>query len=273
MRNIQKNLVPKWDSSNKISDLIQELPHLCNNFEYQLEQGLLPDLGEYFINSYVYDINDFFRNGNNKCFKILVPNKNEEENKTYFYERYFVVTSITFIILESVNERYKNICRINYVGDLSQIDNIDRFINTEEEYKDLSCFQIKWNKNYTNQLTIPMCGNSKTLVIKNLCDCLEKRKEKMKNTFKIIQKDENGDVKMLEKILSIKEKLVEDKINDFIYEEINNLYQKIIELLSIKNNEDFKKYLGKLQNFINKYDKLKNKANSNSKETSKGKNK
>ena len=95
----------------------------------------------------------------------------------------------------------------------------------------------------------------------------------MKSTFKIIQKDENGDVKMLEKILSIKEKLVEDKINDFIYEEINNLYQKIIELLSIKNNEDFKKYLGKLQNFINKYDKLKNKANSNSKETSKGKNK
>ena len=87
----------------------------------------------------------------------------------------------------------------------------------------------------------------------------------MKSTFKIIQKDESADVKMLEKILGIKEKLVEDKINDFIYEEINNLYQKIIELLSIKNNEDFKKYLGKLQNFINKYDKLKNKANSNSK--------
>ena len=98
MRNIQKNLVPKWDSSNKISDLIQELPHLCNNFEYQLEQGLLPDLGEYFINSHVYDINDFFRNGNNKCFKILVPNKNEEENKTYFYERYFVVRDIKIFV-------------------------------------------------------------------------------------------------------------------------------------------------------------------------------
>ena len=48
MRNIQKNLVPKWDSSSKISELIDELPNLCNNFEYQIGQGLLPDLGEYF---------------------------------------------------------------------------------------------------------------------------------------------------------------------------------------------------------------------------------
>ena len=272
MRNIQKNLVPKWDSSSKISELIDELPNLCNNFEYQIGQGLLPDLGEYFINSYKYDINDFFRNNNNKCFKILVPNKNESENKTYFYERYFVVTSITFIILEPVNERYKNICRLNYVGDLFQIDKIDRFINTEEEYKDLSCFQIKWNKNYSNQLTIPMCGNSKTFVVKNICECLEKRKEEIKNNFKIIQKDENADVKIYDKILRIKEKLVEDRINDFVYEEINTLYQKIIEVLSITNNEDFKKYLEKFQNFITKYDKLKNKVN-NSKETSKSKNK
>ena len=68
--------------------------------------------------------------------------------------------------------------------------------------------------------------------------------------------------------MRIKEKLVEDRINDFVYEEINTLYQKIIEVLSITNNEDFKKYLEKLQNFINKYDKLKNKVN-NSKETGK----
>ena len=70
MRNIQKNLIPKWDSSNKISDLIEELPNLCNSLEYQLEQSLLPDFGEYFINSYEYDINDFFRNQKNRDKKI-----------------------------------------------------------------------------------------------------------------------------------------------------------------------------------------------------------
>ena len=261
MRNIQKNLIPKWNSSNKITELIDELPNLCNCLEYQIGQSLLPSIGEYSINYYKYDINDFFRNHNNKCYKILVPNKNEKENKTIFYDRYFIITSTTFIILESVDEKYKNICRINYVGDLFAIEKIDRFINTEEEYKELSCFQIKWDKNYTNQLNIPMCGETKTFVIKNLCECLEKRRDTIKNIFKMIQKNENIDVETYEKIINIKLKLVEDKINDSIYEEINSLYQKIIELLASSNGNDFKKYLEKLQSFINKYDKLKTKAN------------
>ena len=261
MRNIQKDLIPKWNSSNKISELIEELPKFCNSFEYQIGQSLLPNIGNYFINSYKYDINDFLRNQSNKFFKLIIPNKNESKNKTEFYERYLVITNIFFIILEPIDEKYKNICRINYVGDLFEIEKIDKFLNTEEEYKDLSCFQIKWNKNYNNQLTIPMCGNSKTLTTKNICDYLENRKEKMKNTFKIIQKDDNSNIKIYEKIISIKEKLIEDKINDPIYEEINGLYQKIIEILASLNGDDFKKYLEKLQTFISKYDKLKMKEN------------
>ena len=67
MRNIQRYLIPKWTSSNKISELIEELPNLCNNFEYQISQGLLPNMGDYSINSYIYDINDFMRNPNTKC--------------------------------------------------------------------------------------------------------------------------------------------------------------------------------------------------------------
>lgn len=270
MRNIQKNLIPKWNSSNKISELIDEMPKLCDGFEYQIGQSLLPDMGEYYINSKKYDVNDFLRNKNNKFFRLSVPDKNESENKTYFYERYLIITSIAFIILEPVDQKYKNIVRINYVGDLFQIKKVETFINTQEEYKDLSCFQIKWEKNYNNQLTIPMCGNTKNSVVKNICECIEKRKEKLIKTFNIIQKDENANINIMEKIISIKEKLIDEKINDSIYEEINSIYQKIIEVLASLNGEDFKKYLEKLQNFINKYDKLKMKQN-NTKETNKKK--
>ena len=256
MRNLQKNLIPKWNYANKVSQLIEELPNLCNDFEYQIGKSLLPSLGEYSINSYNYDINDILRNQNNKCYKILIPIKNEEENIT-FYNRYMIITATTFIILEPINDRYKNICKINYVGNLFEIDKIERFIEEKEEYKDLVCFKINWNKNCNNQLNYTICGDSKKLIVKNITDLLLKRKKTLTDYFKYIQNNESGTIKMYEEIIKIKEKLVEDKTNDFIYEEINTFYQKIIEVLSSYNGDEFKKYLEKLQKFMNSYDKLK----------------
>lgn len=261
MRNLQKDLIPKWSTSNKISELIEELPNLCNNFEYQVGNGLLPSLGEYFINSYEYDINDIMRNPNNKIFKISVPDKKEEEEETTFYNRYFVITSSTFIILMPVNEKYKNICKVNYVGDLFEIEKTKIYSESGEEYKDLDCYQILWNKFYKNQLDCVICGNKEKSVIKNIDSCLIKRKETLLNKFKYIQNKENANIKTLEEIIKIKEKLIENRTNEAIFEEINNLYQKIIEVLSSSNGDEFKIYLKKLHSFIDSYDKLKMEEN------------
>ena len=151
------------------------------------------------------------------------------------------------------------------MGDLYAIQKVEKFINTKDEFKDLSCFKIKWNKKYNNQLDITMCGDTKTFVVKNICDCIEKRREQIKKYFKLIEKNEDVDIDTYEKIIEIKKKLVEDKINDAIYEEINNLYQKIIEILASLSGDEFKKYVKKLQDFINKYDNLKMKENENKK--------
>ena len=261
MRNLQINLIPKWNTSNKISELIEELPNLCNNFEYQVSNGLLPSLGEYFINSYEYDINDFMRNPNNKIFKITVPDKKEEDEETTFYHRYFVITSSTFIILMPVNEKYKNICKVNYVGDLFEIEQTKIYSESEEEYKDLDCYQILWNKYYKNQLDCVICGNKEKSVIKNIDSCLIKRRETLLNKYKYIQNKENANIKTYEEIIKIKEKLIENRTNDAIFEEINNLYQKIIEVLSSSSGEEFKIYLKKLHNYIDSYDKLKMEEN------------
>ena len=261
MRNLQVNLIPKWNSANKISEIIKELPNFCNDFEYQINRGLLPNLGAYSINSFEYDINDLLRNQNNKCFKILIPIQDEDKEKTVFHSRYSVITSESFIILESINERYKNICKINYVGNIYEIEEIQKFSEEGEEYKDYMCFKIKWNKNYTNQLNCTICGDSKKAVVNNIIDLILKKKTNLSQSFKYIQGDESATIKTCEEIIKIKEKLVENKTNDFIYEEINTLYQKIIEILSSYNGDDFKKYLEKLQKFMNSYDKLKTEEN------------
>lgn len=261
MRNLQKNLIPSWNSANKISQLIAELPNLCNNFDYQIAHNLLPNLGEYSINSLNYDINDFLRNQNNKCFKILIPYYNQDDENANFYNRYLLITSTSLIIFEPVNERYKNICKINYVGYLYEIEKMDKFLKEEEEFKDLSCFIIKWNKNCNNEFKYTICGDIQKLVVKNIIELISKRKNRIIQVFKYIQNNKSATIKIYEEIIKIKEKLVEEKTNEFIYEEINDLYQKIIEVLSSYNGDDFKKYLGKLQKFMNHYDKLKMKEN------------
>ena len=256
MRNIQKNLIPKWKTSNKISDLIYELPNFCNNFEYQIGKHLLPDLGEYSINSYIYDINDFLRNPKNKCFKILAPTSdiNEDKDKIVFHNRYLIVTSTNIIILIPIDEKFKNICKIKYVRELFEIETVEQFLKL-----DLNYIKIIWIKNNSNHINNTLCGHNQKTVINNIYNCLLKRKEALLHTFKYIQKNQFSDVTINDKIIKIKEKLDENKNNEVIFNEISSLYQKIIEFLSNKNEKDFLKYIEKLYEFVEAYNKLKQK--------------
>ena len=254
MRNIHKNIITKWKPSNKISDLIQELPNLCNNYEYQIKKHLLPDLGEYYINSYKYDINDFLRNPQNKCFKILAPNSDKKNinEKFDFYNKYLIVTSTNFIILTPIDEKYKNICKIEYVRELFDIETIEQFFKF-----DLNCLKIIWNKNDRHHIDKTLCGHNQKTVINNIYNFLLKRKGTLLHTFKFIQKINSTDVSIYEEIIKIKEKLIENKINDIIFNEISTLYQKIIEILTSKNEDEYLRYIEKFHKFIEAYDKLK----------------
>ena len=147
------------------------------------------------------------------------------------------------------------------MGNIYEIEEIQTFLEEGEEYKDFTCFKIKWNKNCNNQLNTTICGDTKKLIVNKIIDKIMKNKKYMNQTFKYIQNNESATIKIYEEIIKIKEKLIENKTNDFVYEEINTLYQKIIEVLSSYNGDDFKKYLEKLHEFMKHYDKLKLKEN------------
>ena len=258
MRNIQINLVQKWSSSTKVSELIDKLPDFCDNFEYQIKEGLLPNIGDYSINDYIYDINDFLSNPNNVCYKIKVPAKNEEEEEINFYDKYLLFTSISFLILSPIDDNFKNVCVINYVGDLYDIFNILNIQEDDDIYENYDVFRFKWNKNCTNTLTSNLCVDKDGMMFHDIKEDIVFRKDQILKRFKFIEKSENLSIDIYEKIIEIKTKLVVNKTNDAIYEDINKLYQKIIEILSSKSDSnDFQKYLDKLKKFISDYDKLK----------------
>lgn len=270
MRNIQKNLIPKWTSSSKLTDLIEELPKFCDSFEYQVQNDLLPNIGEYSLNSYRYDINDFLSNPHNIIFKIKVPFKNgreiDEDNNNnindndelIFIDKYFLITSTSFLILSPVDPNWKNICIMNYVGDIFAINEIKKFFEPNNLYNNLTSFNILLNNKMTsNVLTYFLCGDKEKKTVEEIRKLLLNKKESLKERFKWIEKNEALEIKDFEEMIKIKEKLILNQSNENIYENINNMYQKIIEIFSSSNNDGFQVYIQQLQKFICNYDKVK----------------
>ena len=62
-----------------------------------------------------------------------------------------------------------------------------------------------------------------------------------------------NNVVQLEKIISIKEKILEKEKDENIFQSIIELYQKIIEIYTIQNDDGFQKYMDKLHQMIKKY--------------------
>ena len=276
MRNIQKNLVKKWTPETKISDIIKLLPDFCNYYEFLVFSGILPDIGEYYLNWFQYDVNDFAKNTKNKIFKVLINYKNyneQNEEKDIFLRRFFVVTSINFIIFESVDEKYKNICKINYVGNISDFEKIeDNFFKEgigNEEYKNLLFLKIRWPKNYSNKMDFTICEDKNNHIISMISTLLKEKRENIKKYFKYIENKESLTIADYKYIIRTKEAFIKKKTNDIIYEKIIALYLKVIEILDCYNDKESKNYLDKMHKFLKDYDKLKDKENNKKEKNSK----
>ena len=107
MRNLLNKLILFWSNKNTISQIFSAIPIFCRNLESQLKKGFLPLIGNYYLNSYLYDINDFLSNENNICFHIITPY--EKKDGILLLEGYLMITAHNFLILEPADEKSKNI--------------------------------------------------------------------------------------------------------------------------------------------------------------------
>ena len=265
MRNILNKLILYWTPNNKIYEIISALPKFCDGFEYQIKEGIFPNIGIYYINSYKYDINDFLANINNICFKVKIPYENN--NELFFKDNYLLITTSTIIILEPKDKKFKNICVINYVCDLFAVEKIEAiksFENFEkidgfEKIEEFFCLKIIWDNNINQGFNDIMCiekeGKTKTDII----DIISARKDIIKNNFQFFEKNENLDVDDYKFIIDIKKKMIQKEPNEIIYDEINKCYRKIIEILSNLEDENIQNYIDELHKFIQDYEKKYNK--------------
>ena len=253
MRDIQNKLILYWTKSNKVSELVSELPTFCNNFESQIKESYLPNIGNYYLSSYKYDINDFLSNNNNICFKIKTPYK--KDDALMLRSQYLLITASTIIILEPAEAKFKNLSIIKYIGELFAVDKLENYKSEEKIFEEYYCFKIIWNKNIRHSYDSVICIEKDEKVKRYINELILIRRDIINNNFKFIEKNDKLGVEDYKFIINVKKKLIEKEPNEVIYDEINKCYGKIIEILSNFEDEDFQKYLDELHKFIEDYEK------------------
>ena len=262
MRNIQKNLIPEWANNYKINDLIETLPSFVDNTDYQIQNKLLPNIGEYYKKSLVYDINDFLLNENNKFFRVKILSK-----ETLFIQMYIIITKNNLIFLKPENETNKNLCKIKYVINLIGIERLRRFLKEGEIFLGLSCFKIVNNKYINNSILtdifeLTICVEENHLFVKQINELIDNRKSEILKWFKYFENSQINDLNQIETIIEIKKNIIKKNFNESIFYQIHGLYNKLIELSSNKDEgSDFSIYVKKLQEFLEDYDIIKIKEN------------
>ena len=254
VRNLQRNLVPNWSTNNKISDLIRNLPILIENIDIQVTYHLLPDIGEYHINSLHYDLNDFFLNVNNKFFRTKIINKNNTNDEAI--DIYLIVTKSNLIFLKACYEDKKNICKIKYIINIIDIIGLTKYATLNETLKGFSCFQINLDEKSDNKRIsdLIICVDSNNLIVNQIKALINERKEKIFKKFKYFERRGKNRINDLEKIIEIKKNLIKNKKDENIFNQIHDLYNKLIEISSNEEGDKFSKYLKDFQDFLGSYD-------------------
>ena len=254
MSNILNKLILFWSNTNTISQIFLLIPKFCKNLEYQINQGILPVLGTYHLNSYKYDINNFLANENNKCFHISTPY--EKNNKIFLIEGFLIITTHNYLITESIEEKNKNICIIKHAGKINAVEKIEEYKYDEKILENYICFRIILDKNILKENIYDklICSKKENNDLKEIKSLIITRRDIINNNFKLIEGNNNMDIEDYENIINIKKKLIENEANEIIYDEINKCYRKIIEILSDEEDEDVKTYVDELHKFIEDYE-------------------
>ncbi len=260
VRNIQKNLIQNWADNIKLSELIKNIPVLIQSIDYQVNNKLFPDIGEYYINSFHYDINDFFLNQNNKLFrtKIFILNnyENKNSNEIKLKDMLLIITKTNLIFLKSCYDNKQNICKIRYIINIYEIKQLVSYMTSNENLIGFSCFQIILDEKAKNQKIkdLVICVDETNLIINQINNLINERKEKIFKKFKYIEKNEKNQISDIEAIINIKKTIIKNKKDDNIFNQIHELYNKLIEISSNNEGEDFSKYVKDFQNFIESYE-------------------
>jgi hypothetical protein len=215
-------------------------------------------------------------NRENQIFKVEIEIENSvsstKELNTKREIRYIIVTDIFILIFTPCQLKCcdKSKAKLSFVGELREIDSFKHMkvftSEKEKETKNLVGIKIKWDgfsRLFENTIILDYYDSKKFI------DSVNTRRKLLIENFSMFQEDMNvinnmiynnakidDDERKLREMIEYKESLLnEDYSNKETFNELMMLYQKIIECLSAKNNEEYLGYIVKLQKLLDTADK------------------
>ena len=241
--------------------MITNIPHFIAKLENDKQHKLFYEDGEYNLN-YEYNVNDFILNNSNYLFKISTDDSFKFEKTTALY---LVLTDCHFIILKPNDKENtaRNKAKIYYLGNISDVIGIVKqqiACKEDGEHKEMKKMKFAFRmKEHTKQkfnlvLTMEQEEYEFAYVL------IMQRVRKFNSCFKFVFPNEAFDVmnkncfNNYKEIISLREKDIQCEEKAFyVVKNLMELYQRMMELYSLKDDNEYTVYLNKFQSIVAKF--------------------
>ena len=235
-----------------LEEIITQIPTFLKRIFENIQNRTLVYYGK-IIENKEFLINDFIENNQIQFFNVMHYTSTHDK-----VQRYIILTDIYFLLFHPLEtEKSKGILIMK--EDLRDIKDCSgrRLHKTKKKDSMIITFE--------NGTVLDILFVNKPL--QNFVDCYEKRIKWMNNRYDVFQyedySEESGGYTYNSKDLDSEEKLIElikykediynskEEKSIFLIKDLIHLYERIIEILSAKDNEDFVGYLDKMKKLLN----------------------
>ena len=269
---IEKNNININNNEINIFDLlldiiITKIPEFIKKIVFYEESKIFMYFGKYYLNE-IYNINDFISNKNLFFYKVM-EYKKDIKDYIQLNIKYIIVSDFHVLFFDLFEDKPKNICKLIFIGEIYKINSFERLeennnvINDNENKNNYSDkIYIDWilddNKKTTVQFIFSVINdnnNNNKENIPDFIDIVNKKQSFIGIKYKLVIKDYNeynnqyelNELIKLAKILEKKEKILGS--NDMLQNEMNKIYQKIIDISTKFNKIGVTlEYLEKIKN-------------------------
>ena len=234
-----------------IEEIITKIPPFLENINDNNRNKILIYYGDYNIDE-VYEMNDFLINSDNAFYRVIHVAKKQ-------MHRYIVLTGIHLLLFDPCADM-KHLAKLIYVGKLMSVS---KRVHSQVKHEDTLIIEFNEGESATKMKFVFEPGNTGDSFISDM----DRRVKRIKDRYEIFTDDDikQGDsssslfkkkntkdvIESTKALIQYKERLYKQKKTNNLMNELSNLYQKMVDVLSGEENGAHEEYVEKIKQLYN----------------------